>query len=166
MTEFWPGRILRQRGTFDRKEPRPRRNLYGGKAYGHSASFYAGCEAILSAFALHRFVREPLELDRKWMGKAHLTLRHDQACGIRFRRNPPLRACASAPKELASRVLMLERRRLQGQRSREPVPFALQLSERSKAYPHALRQLVGHHQLDRVRLEQRRAVRKQASNER
>src|SRR5215475_10722552 len=52
---------------------------------------------VLSAFALHRFVREPLEFDRKWMGKAHLALRHDQACGIRFRRNPPLRACASAP---------------------------------------------------------------------
>jgi hypothetical protein len=28
---------------------------------------------------LHRFVREPLELDRKWMSKAHLTLRHYQA---------------------------------------------------------------------------------------
>src|SRR5262249_46524889 len=112
----------------------------------------ADARPVLSAFALHRFVREPLELDRKWMGKAHLTLRHDQACGIRFRRNPPLRACASAPKELASRVLMLEGRRLQGQRSREPVPLALKFSERSKTYPHALGQLVGHHQLDRVRL--------------
>src|SRR5262245_58905138 len=98
----------------------------------------ADARPFLSAFALHRFVREPLELDRKWMGKAHLALRHDQACGIRFRRNPPLRACAPAPKELASRVLMLEGRRLQGQRSREPVPLALKFSERSKAYPHAL----------------------------
>jgi hypothetical protein len=31
----------------------------------------------LSALARHRIVREPLELDRKWMRKAHLTLRHD-----------------------------------------------------------------------------------------
>src|SRR5262249_11462636 len=68
----------------------------------------SGCEAILSALALHRFVREPLELDRKWMSKAHLTLCHYQACGILFRRNPPLSACASAPKELASRILMVE----------------------------------------------------------
>jgi hypothetical protein len=28
-----------------------------------------GCEDNLSALALHRFVREPLELDRKWMSK-------------------------------------------------------------------------------------------------
>src|SRR5262249_13144905 len=126
----------------------------------------ADARPFLSAFALHRFVREPLELAREWSGKAHPTLRHDQACGVRSRRNPPLRACASAPKELASRVLMLERRRLQSQRSREPVPLALKFSERSKAYPHALSQLVGHHQLDRGRLEQRRTTRKQASNER
>src|SRR6266446_5371958 len=92
----------------------------------------------LSAFALHRFVREPLELDRKWMSKAHLTLRHDQACSIRFRRNPPLSACASAPKELASRILMVEGGRLKDQRSREPVPAALKFSLSSKAYPHTL----------------------------
>jgi hypothetical protein len=64
------------------------------------------CEAIL---LLHRFVREPLELDRKWMSKSHLTLRHYQACGILSRRNPPLSACTSVPKDLASRILMVER---------------------------------------------------------
>jgi len=93
----------------------------------------------LSAFALQRFIREPLELDRKWMSKAHLTLRHYQACGILFRRNPPLSAGKSAPKELASCILMVERRRLQDQRSREPLPLALKFSESSKAYPHTLR---------------------------
>src|SRR5215831_8089014 len=81
-----------------------------------------------------------------------------------FRRNPPLGACTSAPKKLASRVLMVERRRLQDQRSREPVTFALKFSESSKPYPHSLRELVGHHQLNRVRLEQGRATREQASN--
>src|SRR6266481_4982068 len=96
----------------------------------------------LSALALHRVVREPLELDRKWMSKAHLTLRHDQACGILSRRNPPLRAGASAPIELASRILMVEGSRLQDQRSREPVPPASNLSVSCKAYPHTLRQLV------------------------
>src|SRR5580692_11633725 len=96
----------------------------------------------------------------------HLTLRHYQACGILSRRNPPLSACTSAPKELASRILMVERRRLQDQRSREPEPLALKFSESRKAYPHTLRQLVGHHQLDRVRLEQHPATRKQAWNER
>src|SRR5882724_2357769 len=97
----------------------------------------------LSAFALHRFVRQPFELDHKWM--PHLTLRHYQACGILFRRNPPLGACTSAPKQLTSRVLMLEPRRLQDQRSREPMSLALKFSESSEAYPHTLRQLVGHH---------------------
>src|SRR5262249_3630169 len=119
---------------------------------------------FLSALALHRFVREPLELDRKWMRKAHLTLRHYQACGILVKRNPPLGACTSAPKELASRVLMIEHRRLQYQRSREPVPPALKLSESSKSYPHTLRQLVGHHQLNSVLLQQGRPTRKQPSN--
>src|SRR2546430_1728599 len=99
----------------------------------------SGCEAILSALALHRVVREPLELDRKWMRKAHLTLRHDQACGILFWRNPPLRARASAPRELASRILMVEGRRLHDQRSREPVPPALKFPVSGKAYPHARR---------------------------
>src|SRR5262249_57227605 len=98
----------------------------------------SGCEAILSALALHRFVREPLELGPKWMSKAHLTLCHYQARGVLFRRNPPLSACASAPKELASRFLMFEGRRLQDQRSCEPVPLALKFSVSSKAYPHTL----------------------------
>src|SRR5262245_425084 len=93
----------------------------------------------LSAFALHRFVREPLELDCKWMRKAHLALRHDQARDILFGRNPPLGACASAPKELAFRILMLEGSRLQQQRTRERVPLALKFSVSSKAYPHTLR---------------------------
>src|SRR6516225_5925169 len=94
----------------------------------------SGCEAILSALALHRFVREPLELGRKWMSKAHLTLRHDQACGILFWRNPPLRACASAPKELASRLLMVEGRRLKDQRSREPGLAVLRKRESVSTY--------------------------------
>jgi hypothetical protein len=47
-----------------------------------------------------------LELDHEWM--PHLTLGHDQARGIRSRRNPPLSACASAQEELAARILMLE----------------------------------------------------------
>src|SRR5215470_18060715 len=98
----------------------------------------SGCEAILSALALHRLVREPLELDRKWMSKAHLTLCHYQACGILFRRNPPLSACASAPKELASRLLMVESRRPKDQRSGEPVSPALQFSVSGKAYPHTV----------------------------
>jgi hypothetical protein len=91
---------------------------------------------FLSAFALHRFVREPLELDHKWM--RHLTLRHYQACGILSRRNPPLGTSTSAPKELASRVLMVERRRLQDQRSGEPVPLAFEFPVSRKAYPHTL----------------------------
>src|SRR5262249_32827989 len=97
---------------------------------------------FLSALALHRFVREPLELDRKWMRKAHLTLRHYQACGILVKRNPPLGACTSAPKELASRVLMIEHRRLQYQRSREPVPPALELPKVRKSFPHPRSHLV------------------------
>src|SRR5207344_2132258 len=44
---------------------------------------------LLSALVLHRFVREPLELDRKRMRKRCLTLHHDQARGILLRRNPP-----------------------------------------------------------------------------
>ena len=58
-----------------------------------------------------------------------LTLRHYQACGILFSRSPPLGAYTSAPKELASCVPTLERRRLQDQRSREPVRLAVKLSE-------------------------------------
>jgi hypothetical protein len=50
------------------------------------------------ALALHRFVREPLELDGKWMSQAHLTLRRYQACGIFFKGNAPLSACASPQK--------------------------------------------------------------------
>src|SRR5229473_3690531 len=99
----------------------------------------ANAKPFLSVLALHRFVREPLELDHKWM--PHLTLRHYQACGILSRRNPPLSASTSAPKELASRVLMVEHRRLQDQRSRESVPPALKFSESSKPQPHTLRQL-------------------------
>src|SRR6267154_5730595 len=131
-------------------------------ALGHIRTQAANAKPFLSVLVLHRFVREPLELDHKWM--PHLTLRHYQACGIPSRRNPPLSACTSAPKELASRILMVERRRLQGQRSREPVPFAFKFSVSRKAHPHALRQLVGHHQLDRLRLEQHLATRKQAAN--
>src|SRR3954468_19656061 len=101
---------------------------------------------FLSALALHRFVREPLELDRKRMSKPRLTLRHDQARGLLSRRNPPLRACASAPEQLAARVLVVERRRIQDQRSREPVPPASNRPVSRKAYPYALGQLVGHHQ--------------------
>src|SRR5215471_14592434 len=107
-------------------------------AMGQNRTHAADARSFLSALALHRFVREPLELDRKWMSKAHLTLRHDQACGILFRRNPPLSACASAPKELASRIPMFERGRLQDQRPREPVPLALKFPVSSKAYPHTL----------------------------
>ena len=88
----------------------------------HIRTHAANAKPFLSVLALHRFVCEPLELDRKWMSKPHLTLRHDQACGILSRRNPPLSACTSAPKELASLILMVERCRLQDQRSREPVP--------------------------------------------
>src|SRR5262249_55285488 len=117
----------------------------------------------LSALALHRFVREPLELDRKWMRKAHLTLRHYQACGILVKRNPPLGACTSAPKELASRVLMIEHRRPQYQRSREPGPPPLRPSETTKSPPPPLRQLVGHHQLNSALLQQGRPPWKQAS---
>jgi hypothetical protein len=73
----------------------------------------------LSAFAPHRFVRELLELDRNRVSKGRLTLRHYQGRSILFRRNPPLGGCTAGPKELASRVLMLGRRRLQYQRSRE-----------------------------------------------
>src|SRR4029077_21055440 len=98
----------------------------------------AGCDPSPSGFAFPRLIREPLELGREWMRKAHLALRHDQACGILFGRNPPLRACASAPKELAARILMVEGRRVKGQRSRESVPAALQFSVRGKAYPHTL----------------------------
>jgi hypothetical protein len=79
----------------------------------------------ISAFALHRFVREPFELDHKWM--THLTLRHDQAGGIRFRRNPPLGAHTSVPEELASRILMVEHGRLQDQPASEPVSPALNI---------------------------------------
>src|SRR5580704_13339468 len=104
------------------------------QASGISTTSFSGCEAIPSALALHRVVREPLELGREWMRKAHLALRHDQACGILFGRNPPLRACASAPKELAARILMVEGRRVKGQRSRESVPAALQFAVRGKAY--------------------------------
>jgi hypothetical protein len=67
---------------------------------------------FLSALALDRLVRELLELDRKWMNKGHLTLRHYQACDIPFGRNPPLSACKSAPKELATYILMVEHGRL------------------------------------------------------
>jgi hypothetical protein len=69
---------------------------------------------FFSALALHCFVGEPFELGHKWMPR--LTLRHYQACGILFRRNPPLGACTSAPKELASRVLIVECRRFLDQR--------------------------------------------------
>src|SRR3954462_11922677 len=93
---------------------------------------------FLSALALHRFVREPLELDRKRMSKRCLTLHHDQARGILPRQNPPLRACTSAPEELAARILVVERRRRQDQRSRGPVPPASNLPVSRKAYPHAL----------------------------
>src|SRR5262249_2004773 len=104
---------------------------------GQNRPHAADARRVLSAFVLHRLVREPFELDHKWM--PHLTLRHYQACGIPFKRNPPLGACTSAPKELASRVLMVERRRLQDQRSREPVPPASKFSKSRKAYPHTLR---------------------------
>src|SRR5262249_47819647 len=69
-------------------------------AWCHNRTHAAGAKSILSTVTLHRFVHEPLELDRKRVKKGHLTLRHDQACGIRLRRNPPLSACSSAPKEL------------------------------------------------------------------
>src|SRR5262245_9349570 len=124
----------------------------------------ADARPFLSAFALHRFIREPLKLDSNRVSEGHITLRHYQACNILFRRNPPLGACTTAPKKLASRILMIERRRLQYQRSREPVPPASKFSESSKSYPRSLRQMVGHHQLNSIRLEQGRPTRKQASN--
>src|SRR5262245_21829747 len=125
----------------------------------------ARAQSLLSATALQRLVHKPLGLDRKRVSKGHLTLRHDQACSIRLRRNPPLSACRSGPKELASCILMVEHRRLQYQRSGEPVPSALNFSISREPYTHAVRQLIGHHQLNRVRLEQGWATRQQASNE-
>src|SRR6516165_1313439 len=92
---------------------------------GQNRTHAADARPFSSALALHRFIREPLELDRKWMSKAHLTLRHYQACRILFRRNPPLSAGKTAPKKLAYCILMVERRGLQDQTAREPVPFAL-----------------------------------------
>src|SRR5262245_61600963 len=80
----------------------------------------ADAKAILSALALHRFVRQPLEFQRKWMTKGHLTLRHHYACHIHFWRNPPLRARYSAPKKLTSLVLIVERGRLHDQLVPEP----------------------------------------------
>src|SRR5262245_25698142 len=87
----------------------------------------------LSAFALHRFVREPLELDPNRVNKGPLALQHYQASRILFRRNPPLGACATAPKELSSRVLMIERTGLRYQCSREAVSPASKSSESGKS---------------------------------
>jgi len=53
-------------------------------AKGNERTDAAGAR-FLSAFALHRLVREPLELDRKRLSKGILTLHHDQACGVLFR---------------------------------------------------------------------------------
>src|SRR5260221_283876 len=125
-------------GVVDSERPAAGARVLPRNAPGGGAGRTAVCPPS-RALGLPRVVREPLELDRKWMRKAHLTLRHDQACGILFGRNPPLRACASAPRELASRILMVEGRSLKYQRSREPVPPALKFPVSGKAYPHARR---------------------------
>jgi hypothetical protein len=63
----------------------------------------SGCEATLVSFCASP-LRTPFELDRKSVSKGRLTLLHCQARRILLRRNPPLGACTSAPKELAFRV--------------------------------------------------------------
>src|SRR5712675_1557226 len=55
-------------------------------AMGQNRTHAENARPLLSALALQRFVREPLELDHKWV--THLTLRHYQSCRILFRRNP------------------------------------------------------------------------------
>src|SRR3979411_440920 len=79
----------------------------GRAAAGHIRTHAANARPFFSVLAFPRFVREPLELDHKWM--PHLTLRHYQACGILSRRNPPLSACTSGTKERPSPLLMIER---------------------------------------------------------
>jgi hypothetical protein len=66
----------------------------------------------MSALALERLVRQASKLERKGMGKGHLTLRHHYDRYIHFGRNPPLRARDSTPEELTYLILVIEGGRL------------------------------------------------------
>jgi hypothetical protein len=67
-------------------------------ARGQKRTHPAAAGSFLSAFALHRFVRQPLELDPKLMTKGHVALCHYQARSILLRRNPLLGA-STTPKK-------------------------------------------------------------------
>jgi len=62
-----------------------KRTFIGAKstsASGQNRTHAPDAMPFLSAFALHRFVREPFELDRKWMPHRAFTLHHYRACGL------------------------------------------------------------------------------------
>jgi hypothetical protein len=127
---------------------------------------YANASAGLQVLVPHRLIRQSLELERKWMKKSHLASRHHQARDIFPWRNPPLCAGISAPKNspIASGWSSGEGSEISA--PERPKTPATKFSDDREAYPHAVRQLVGHHQRHRFRLEQARAPGKEASNQR